>query len=350
MGTIGIVRPDGGVYGSLTTPDPVTLHGVIAGLADDGVTHLAFEASSHGLDQRRLDGVALKAAAFTTLGRDHLDYHPSVDHYLAAKRRLFDTLLPEGAGAVINMDDAHAKDILEAARARRQAIISIGQSENATLQLLSSEPRGFAQQIRFRHDGQDGTATLNLIGTYQASNALTAAGLALACGEPPAEVFAVLEDLTGVCGRLEVAGEAYGATIVIDYAHKPDALAAALDALRPFVRNRLISVFGCGGDRDPGKRPIMGQISAERADVTIVTDDNPRTEDAAAVRAAILRAAPDAEEIPDRFEAIASAISRAREGDVVLIAGKGHETGQIVGDQILPFSDHEAVAAVLREF
>ncbi|MGI9426957.1 MAG: UDP-N-acetylmuramoyl-L-alanyl-D-glutamate--2,6-diaminopimelate ligase [Hyphomicrobiaceae bacterium] len=350
MGTIGIVRPDGGVYGSLTTPDPVTLHGVIAGLADDGVTHLAFEASSHGLDQRRLDGVVLKAAAFTNLGRDHLDYHPTVEHYLAAKRRLFDTLLPEGAAAVINSDDPHAQEFLEAARQRKQSVLTVGHADGTSLQLLASEPSGFTQQIRFSHGGREHTATLNLIGTYQASNALMAAGLALACDEEPAAVFAALHELAGVSGRLEVVGEAHGATIVVDYAHKPDALSAALDALRPFAPGRLISVFGCGGDRDPGKRPIMGRISADKADLTIITDDNPRTEDPAAVRAAILGSAPGAEEIPDRFEAIASAISRARPGDVVLIAGKGHETGQIVGDKVLPFSDHEAVAAVLREF
>ena len=350
LGTIGIVRPDGGVYGSLTTPDPVTLHGVIAGLADDGVSHLAFEASSHGLDQRRLDGVRLAAAAFTNLGRDHLDYHPTVEHYLAAKLRLFDTLLPEGAAAVVNADDRHAVEIAQIAGQRGLRHLSVGAHPEATLCLISSLPDGFGQNITFAHGGAEHSARLGLIGTYQASNALLAAGMALATGEDPEQVFASLETLQGVTGRLEVAGEVHGATIVIDYAHKPDALASALTALRPFVSGRLINVFGCGGDRDPGKRPIMGRISAEQADITIVTDDNPRTEDAEQIRDAILEAVPDADEIPDRYEAIATAIAMARQGDVVLIAGKGHETGQIVGTQTLPFSDHEAVAAVMREF
>lgn len=350
LGTIGIVRPDGGVYGSLTTPDPVTLHGVIAGLADDGVTHLAFEASSHGLDQRRLDGVRLAAAAFTNLGRDHLDYHPTVEHYLAAKLRLFDTLLPEGAAAIINADDRHAVAIAELATERRLRLYSVGAHPDATLCLISSVPDGFGQNITFAYGGAEFTVRLGLIGTYQASNALLAAALALSTGEAPERVFASLETLQGVMGRLEVVGEVHGATIVIDYAHKPDALESALAALRPFVSGRLINVFGCGGDRDPGKRPIMGRISAEKADVTIVTDDNPRTEDAEQIRSQILEAAPAAQEIPDRYEAIVTAIAMAREGDVVLIAGKGHETGQIVGTETLPFSDHEAVAAVRREF
>ncbi len=350
VGTIGIVRPDGGVYGSLTTPDPVTLHGVLAGLADDGVTHVAFEASSHGLDQRRLDGVRLTAGAFTNLGRDHLDYHPSVEHYLQAKLRLFDTLLPEGAGAVVNIDDPNAARILDIAAARNQQAWTVGRGGDAMLQLIETQPEGFGQQMTIAYDGQSFDKRLNLIGTYQASNALVAAGLALATGERPEQVFAALEDLTGVSGRLEVVGTLRGATVVIDYAHKPDALAAALAALRPFVGGRLINVFGCGGDRDPGKRAIMGQLSADHADVTIVTDDNPRSEDAAKIRAEILAAAPGAREVGDRYEAIATALAMAGDGDVVLIAGKGHETGQIIGDQTVPFSDHEAVGAIMREF
>ena len=350
MGTIGIVKPDGGVYGSLTTPDPVTLHGVIAGLADDGVTHLAFEASSHGLDQRRLDGVRLCAGAFTNLGRDHLDYHPTVEHYLAAKLRLFDTLLPEGAAAVVNIDDKHSDAVMAACQAQKLEILTVGQQALARLQLLSAVPDGFAQDIEFAFNGRAHQCKLNLMGTYQASNALVAAGLALSLGNEPDAVFEQLEQLRGVTGRLEVVGEVHGATIVIDYAHKPDALDAALTALRPFVTNRLVSVFGCGGDRDPGKRPIMGQISQEKADLTIITDDNPRTEAPEAIRAEILLTAKDATEIGDRYMAIATAISQAQPGDVILIAGKGHETGQIVGDEVLSFSDYEAVAAILREY
>ncbi len=349
MGTIGIVKPDGGVYGSLTTPDPVTLHGVIAGLADDGVTHLAFEASSHGLDQRRLDGVKLRAGAFTNLGRDHLDYHPTTEHYLAAKLRLFDTLLPEGSAAIVNIDDAHSEAVLAAAKTCNLDILTVG-SGQADLQLLSATPDGFAQDIEFSYRGTTYQSHLGLMGTYQASNVLVAAGFALSLGYEPASVFAQLEQLQGVTGRLEVVGEIHGATVVIDYAHKPDALDAALTALRPFVMNRLISVFGCGGDRDPGKRAIMGKISHDKADLTIITDDNPRSEEPEAIRAEILAAAPDAEEVGDRYAAIATAISQAQPGDVVLIAGKGHETGQIVGDDVLSFSDHEAVAAVLREY
>ena len=323
LGTIGIVRPDGGVYGSLTTPDPVTLHGVIAGLADDNVTHLAFEASSHGLDQRRLDGVALAAGAFTNLGRDHLDYHPTVEHYLTSKLRLFDTLLPEGAGAVVNVDDANADRITEIAGRRNLRLLTVGAKAGANLQLVSSRPQGFGQAVVFQHDGREYMVELSLIGTYQASNALIASGMAIATGEAAEAVFETLNALQGVVGRLEVVGEIHGATIVIDYAHKPDALESALIALRPFVAGRLINVFGCGGDRDPGKRPLMGRISTERADVTIVTDDNPRSEDPEQVRRAILAAAPQATEIGDRYEAIVTAIAMARPGDVVLIAGKG---------------------------
>ena len=287
---------------------------------------------------------------FTNLGRDHLDYHPTVEHYLAAKLRLFDTLLPEGAAAVVNADDQHAVAIAQIASQRGLQFYSVGAHPESTLCLISSVPDGFGQNVTFAKGGTEYSARLSLIGTYQASNALLAAGMALATGEETEQVFASLETLQGVTGRLDVAGEVHGATIVIDYAHKPDALASALKALRPFVSGRLINVFGCGGDRDPGKRPIMGRISAELADITIVTDDNPRTEDAEQIRTAILEAVPDADEIPDRYEAIATAIATARPGDVVLIAGKGHETGQIVGTDTLPFSDHEAVAAVMREF
>ncbi|MGI9520202.1 MAG: UDP-N-acetylmuramoyl-L-alanyl-D-glutamate--2,6-diaminopimelate ligase [Hyphomicrobiaceae bacterium] len=350
LGTIGIIRSDGEHYGSLTTPDPVTLHRVLARLAEDGLTHLAFEASSHGLDQRRLDGVELSAAAFTNLGRDHLDYHSTMDDYLSSKLRLFDTLLPEGAGVVVNADDANAMAIAAIAARRRLALLRIGRGSTADIKLDLSQPEGFGQTINFWYGGREHSKYLDLIGAYQAINALTAAGLALAVGEAPDEVFAALEVLKCVPGRLDVVGQIHGATIVIDYAHKPDALMSALEALRPFVSGRLINVFGCGGDRDPGKREIMGQISADHADVTIVTDDNPRTEDPTVIRRSILQRAPAAQEIPDRYEAIAAAISMAAEGDVVLIAGKGHETGQIIGSETLSFSDHEAVAAILREF
>ncbi len=349
IGTIGIIKPDGSIYGSLTTPDPVSLHLELAGLADQGVSHLAFEASSHGLDQRRLDGVEIKAAAFTNLGRDHLDYHPSVEAYFHAKQRLFDVLLPDDGCAVINADTPEAQAITDICRSRGLQMIRVGVGRDNELQLTAQKPEEFGQSLTIAFGSQTFEVALPLIGRYQGSNAMLAAGLALAVGEQPASVFAAMNVLQGVRGRLEVVSNVRGATIVIDYAHKPDALEAALDALRPFVTGKLVCVFGCGGDRDRGKRPIMGEISANKADVTIVTDDNPRNEDPAAVRAEILQRCPGAIEIGDRYEAIGHAMMQLQPGDVLLIAGKGHETGQIIADQVLPFSDHDAVEAVSLE-
>jgi UDP-N-acetylmuramoyl-L-alanyl-D-glutamate--2,6-diaminopimelate ligase len=356
IGTIGVVEPDGSVYGALTTPDPVTLHAELRRLADQGVTHLAFEASSHGLDQRRLDGTRVKAAAFTNLGRDHLDYHPTVEHYLAAKLRLFDTLLPgpgdeNGPGtAVVDAAQPEAARIVEIAARRGLNLLRTGRAENADLRLISATPERGGQRLQVRYGETDNEILLPLIGDYQATNALLAAGLAIAVGERADAAFAALEVVRGVRGRLEMVAEVNGAKVVIDYAHKPDALAAALDALRPLTSGRLICVFGCGGDRDRGKRPQMGRISAEKADLTIVTDDNPRSEDPTAIRAEIMASCPDAEEIGDRYQAIAHAMMQLAPGDVLVIAGKGHETGQIVGDQTLPFSDHDAVEAIRMEF
>lgn len=348
VGTIGIVKPDGGVYGSLTTPDPVTLHKTLAELAHEGVTHLAFEASSHGLDQHRLDGVKLTAAGFTNLGRDHLDYHPSVEHYLDAKLRLFRDLLQPGQTAVINIDDGYAGPVVEAARERGLQVATVGR-DGEMLKLVDVTLDGFAQRLTIQHHGRSYHIRLPLLGTYQASNALVAAGLAIAAGEDAARVIPALEHIAGVRGRLDIVGEARGGLAAVDYAHKPEALAAVLDALRPFASGKLICVFGCGGDRDRGKRPIMGRIAVDKADVVIVTDDNPRTEQPAAIRAEILAAAPSATEIGDRAEAITAAVTMMGQGDVVVVAGKGHETGQIVGDRVLPFSDHEALAAALDQ-
>jgi UDP-N-acetylmuramoyl-L-alanyl-D-glutamate--2,6-diaminopimelate ligase len=348
LGTIGVVKPDGGVYGSLTTPDPVTLHKTLADLAGEGVTHLAFEASSHGLDQHRLDGVRIKAAAFTNLGRDHLDYHPTIDAYLAAKLRLFRDLLEPGQPAVVQADDAVSAVVIAAARERGSRLLTVG-TKGEALRLVSAHAEGFAQVLEIAHVGGVVRVRLPLPGAYQASNALVAAGLAMAAGEETGAVLRSLASLKGVKGRLEIVGEANGGLAVVDYAHKPEALAAALDALRPFATGRLICVFGCGGDRDKGKRPIMGRLAVERADVTIVTDDNPRSERPEAIRAEILTGATGAREIGDREAAIRAAAGMLGKGDVVLIAGKGHETGQIIGDRILPFSDHEAVAAVLAD-
>jgi UDP-N-acetylmuramoyl-L-alanyl-D-glutamate--2,6-diaminopimelate ligase len=348
IGTIGLVSDKREVYGSLTTPDPVALHRELDTLAKEGVTHLAIEASSHGLDQHRLDGVDIAVGGFTNISRDHLDYHPSMADYLAAKLRLFTDLVGRRGAAVINVDHEHAEAVVSCAKQRRLRLLTVGR-KGTGIRLLENRIDGFAQMLHAVHAGNDYKLKLPLVGDFQVENALLAAGLVIAAGGEPAAAFAALTRLKGAKGRLELVGERNGASIFVDYAHKPDALAKALDALRPYVTGRLIVVFGAGGDRDPGKRPMMGQIAAAKADRVVVTDDNPRSEEAAAIRAAILQAAPGAVEIGDRGEAIRSAIAALARGDVLLIAGKGHETGQIVGKQVLPFSDHEAVAAALAE-
>jgi UDP-N-acetylmuramoyl-L-alanyl-D-glutamate--2,6-diaminopimelate ligase len=348
IGTIGLVTPWREVYGSLTTPDPVDLHRTLSELAEDGVTHLAIEASSHGLDQHRLDGVRVAAGAFTNLSRDHLDYHPTIEAYLAAKLRLFEALVMDGGSAVIDVDHEHAGAVTAAARKRGLRLITVG-AKGDGIRLFETAIDGFAQRLTVGHGGRIFKVRLPLVGAFQIENALVAAGLAIATGGEPSAVFAALSSLKGAKGRLDFAGEKNGAPIFIDYAHKPDALEKALVALRPYVTRRLIVAFGCGGNRDAGKRPLMGAIAVRHADRVIVTDDNPRNEKPAAIRAAILRAAPGAAEIGDRGEAIRTAIAALEPGDVLLIAGKGHESGQIVGDRILPFSDHEAVAAALQE-
>jgi UDP-N-acetylmuramoyl-L-alanyl-D-glutamate--2,6-diaminopimelate ligase len=348
MGTIGLVTPDAAVYGSLTTPDPVDLHRTLDEIAGAGVTHLAIEASSHGLDQHRLDGVRVTVASFTNLSRDHLDYHPTLAAYLAAKLILFERIVRPDGVAVIVADSAEAATVIAAARRRGLAVMTVGRAGDG-IRLVDAAIDGFAQTLRLAHGGKTHTVRLPLVGGFQVENALVAAGQAIASGGEPAAVFAALERLEGASGRLELVGRRNGAPIFVDYAHKPDALAKAIEALRPYVRRRLVVVFGAGGDRDHGKRPLMGAIAAEKADRVIVTDDNPRSEEPAAIRAAILAAAPGAIEIGDRRQAIRTAIDELAAGDVLLIAGKGHETGQIVGKQVFPFSDHEAVAAALEE-
>jgi UDP-N-acetylmuramoyl-L-alanyl-D-glutamate--2,6-diaminopimelate ligase len=347
IGTLGLISPDGEIAGSLTTPDPIRLHRTLDELAGDGVSHVALEASSHGLDQRRLDGVRVRIGAFTNLTRDHLDYHSSLEAYLSAKLRLFETLIAADGAAVIDADAAHSAAFVRAAQARRLTLVTVGRA-GADLRLLEARIDGLGQQLRLDHRGRNMTLRLPLVGHFQLENALLAAGIAMASGEDPGAVFAALEQLKGAKGRLELVARKNNATIFVDYAHKPDALAKALDALRAFARGRLVVVFGAGGDRDSGKRPLMGAIAAEKADRVIVTDDNPRSEDPAAIRAAILAAAPGAREIADRGAAIAAAIAELEPGDALLIAGKGHESGQIVGDRVRPFTDHEAVAAALR--
>jgi UDP-N-acetylmuramoyl-L-alanyl-D-glutamate--2,6-diaminopimelate ligase len=347
IGTVGVVSPKTENYGSLTTPDPVELHRTLDQLAGEGVTHLALEASSHGLDQHRLDGVRIAAGAFTNLSRDHLDYHHSLDAYLAAKLRLFDALIAKAGTAVIGVDDCYAGQVIGAARKRGLKIMTVGEHGDE-IKLVGGAIEGFAQRVVIAHDGQTYNIKLPLVGAFQVQNAAIAAGLAIATGAEPARVFGSLEKLTGAKGRLELVGTCNGAPIFIDYAHKPDAMAKALQALRPYATGNLLVVFGAGGDRDTGKRPIMGRIASENADRVIVTDDNPRSESASAIRAAILAAAPGAKEISDRAEAIRAGIAALKSGDVLLIAGKGHETGQIIGDMVVPFSDHDAVAAALQ--
>jgi len=346
MGTVGVVSDKTNTYGSLTTPDPIALHEMLDRLAGEGVTHLALEASSHGLDQYRLDGVRVAAGAFTNLSRDHLDYHPTIEAYLAAKMRLFGDLVVANGTAVIDTDDCYAGQAVDTAKKRGLKVITIGTKADG-IRLVSGRIDGFAQVVTLAHAGRDYQVRLPLVGDFQVHNVAVAAGLCIATGADPARVFASLGKLEGAKGRLELAGTRNGAPIFIDYAHKPDALQKALEALRPYTTGKLVVVFGAGGDRDKGKRPIMGRIAAASADRVIVTDDNPRSEQAAAIRAEILAEAKGAAEIGDRAEAIRSAIASLGKGDVLLIAGKGHETGQIVGDRVLPFSDHDAVAAVL---
>jgi UDP-N-acetylmuramoyl-L-alanyl-D-glutamate--2,6-diaminopimelate ligase len=349
IGTIGLVSPKRTIYGSLTTPDPIALHRQLDEIAGEGVTHLAFEASSHGLDQYRLDGVRINAGGFTNLSRDHMDYHPDVAHYLAAKLRLFELVAPDGA-AVISADHDCSPAVIDAARAKALRIITVGgkgDGRNEGIALVAAEIDGFAQKLTLEHRGRRYAVRLPLVGEFQIENALVAAGLAIGTGSDAQAVFAALEHLEGAKGRLERVGERNGAPIFVDYAHKPDALAKALQALRPYARRKLVVVFGAGGDRDAGKRPLMGEIAVANAASVIVTDDNPRSENPLTIRAAILQTAKGATDIGDRADAIRTAIASLQPGDALLVAGKGHETGQIVGDRVLPFSDHDAVAAAL---
>lgn len=350
LGTLGVITSTGASYGSLTTPDPITLHQTLARLAADGVTDLAMEASSHGIEQRRLDGVRLAAAAFTNFGRDHLDYHLTAEAYLAAKLRLFDTLLGPGRPAIVNVDSPEGARVAALAEQRGCRVLSVGRA-GRDVALVDAIPDGFGQRLTLRHRGRSVAIVLPLAGGFQVENALVAAGLAEALAGPERadDILDGLSRLTGVPGRLERVGEVNGALCVVDYAHKPEALAHVLAALRPFASGQLVCVFGCGGDRDRGKRPIMGRIAVQGADLAIVTDDNPRSERPEAIRAEILAAAPGAREIADRGEAIRTAVRGLRPGDVLVVAGKGHETGQIVGKETLPFSDHEAVRAAIAE-
>ena len=347
IGTLGVVTGAGTEYGTHTTPDPVAFHATLDRLARDGVTHAAVEASSQGLDQRRVDGLRLEAAAFTNLGRDHMDYHPTVEAYLDAKLRLFTTVLPQSGTAVVNMDGAGASDVLATAMARGQTLIRVGRA-GEEIRLVDLVPHDFRQRLAVVAFGKEREILLPLAGAFQSSNALVAAGLAVAAGIDADVAFGTLANLEGAPGRLELAGrKTNGAMIFVDYAHKPDALTLALQALRPMTEGRLIVVIGAGGNRDAGKRSLMGEAAARNADVVIVTDDNPRFENPAAIRRAIMAGAPGAIEIADRREAISRAVAMLGPGDILCVAGKGHESGQIVGERTIPFSDRAAVAAAL---
>ncbi len=333
-----------------TTPEPITLHRTLAAAASRGITHAAMEASSHGLDQRRLDGVVLRAAGFTNFTQDHLDYHHSFDAYFDAKSGLFARVLPEDGTAVINIDDERGVDMAAIAKARGQQVMTVGRA-GGDLHLAGQRMDATGQDIRLVYQGKVFQARLNLIGDFQADNVALAAGLVIACGAEPSHVFDTLPHLVTVRGRMQLAASREnGAAVFVDFAHTPDAIETALSAMRPHVMGRLIAIVGAGGDRDAGKRPLMGAAAAANADVVIVTDDNPRSEDPATIRAAVLGGCPDAMEVGDRAEAILRGVDMLEPGDALLIAGKGHETGQIVGDDVLPFDDAEqaslAVAAL----
>lgn len=324
-----------------TTPEPITLHRVLAQAAAGDVGFAAMEASSHGLEQRRLDGVHLRAAGFTNFTQDHLDYHANFDDYFGAKAGLFSRVLPEDGTAVINIDDPRGVDLVAIAKARGQEVLTVGR-DGADLNLKGQRFDATGQDILFSFRGRSFQSRLDLLGGFQAENVLLAAGLAIACGADPERVFEVLGELKTVRGRMQLAAtRANGAAVFVDYAHTPDAVATALKAMRPHVMGRLVAIVGAGGDRDAGKRPQMGRAATDNADMVFVTDDNPRSEDPALIRDMVMQGAPGATEVGDRAEAILRAVDALGPGDALLIAGKGHETGQIVGDDILPFDDAE---------
>lgn len=351
IGTMG-VQGDFEAKLAHTTPDPITLHRILAEAAAEGVTHAAMEASSHGLDQRRLDGVRVMAGAFTNFSQDHLDYHKNFDEYFAAKALLFTRILEAGDTAVINTDDPRGRQAAAIAEKHGQNLIAVGQNEDADLRILGQRYDATGQDLRFSVDGRPYLVRLPLIGGFQAENVLTAMGLAIASGDDAEAIISVLPQLTTVRGRMELAAvRENGAAVFVDYSHKPGALASALQSLRPHVMGRIVVVFGAGGDRDRLKRPLMGEVASQYADVVFVTDDNPRSEEPAAIRAEIMAGAgPDAIEVGDRAEAILRGVDALQPGDALLIAGKGHETGQIIGTDVFPFDDAEqasvAVAAL----
>ena len=349
MGTLGAIGPSGHIDLGHTTPDPVAIHATLQTLAQDGVPHAAMEASSHGLAQYRLDAVKLNAGAFTNQTQDHLDYHNTMDEYRAAKLRLFSALAPKGCPAVVNADSDQRLFFEEAAQEAGLKLISVGW-RGADLKIEELMPKATGQRLFLDWHGEKAAIDLPLIGEFQALNALTAAGRALAGGLDLQAVATGMSKLEPVKGRLEYVGETGdGAGVFVDYAHTPAGLDVLIRAARPHTAGRLVVVFGCGGDRDRGKRPLMGEVAAKHADHVIVTDDNPRSEDPASIRADVLAGVPNGVEIGDRGQAIHDAVRDLRKGDTLLIAGKGHETGQIIGDTVVPFSDQETATEALKE-
>lgn len=349
LGTLGVTLEGGRTDVGYTTPDAIRLHRSLDDIAAKGVTYLAMEASSHGLKQRRMDGVHVSLAGFTNLTQDHLDYHPDFEDYFAAKMRLFDALLSRGAPAVVDVDTEWGVKVADRCRSLGHDVMTVGWG-GRDLQLKEITPHPSAQDVRLSWKGAEHRVTLPLIGEFQTSNALLAAGLAIQSGVAADEAFAALGRLTGVPGRLELAATTKdGSPILVDYAHTPDGLDKLLRAARPHTRGRIILVFGAGGDRDPSKREKMGAVAQKLADDVIVTDDNPRSEDPARIRQAILKACPKASEIGDRSEAIYAAVEMLAPGDTLLIAGKGHETGQIVGDRVIAFDDRDAARRALKQ-
>ncbi|AWZ21192.1 UDP-N-acetylmuramoylalanyl-D-glutamate--2,6-diaminopimelate ligase [Roseovarius sp. TM1035] len=341
LGTTGVEGAYSAPLGH-TTPEPITLHRMLAKCEVAGVTHGAMEASSHGLAQRRLDGVHLMAAGFTNFTQDHLDYHASFDEYFAAKAGLFARVLPEDGVAVINIDDPRGAEMAAIATERGQDLITVGRAPGADLRLIAQRFDATGQVLRFEWEDEVNQLRLDLIGGFQAENVLLAAGLVIGAGADAEQVFEVLPDMRTVRGRMQLAATRdNGAAVFVDYAHTPDAVATAIKALRPHVMGRLIAIVGAGGDRDRAKRPLMGQAAAAHADRVIVTDDNPRSENPASIRAAVMQGCPKATDVGDRAEAILRGVDALGPGDALLICGKGHETGQIVGDDVLPFNDVE---------
>jgi UDP-N-acetylmuramoyl-L-alanyl-D-glutamate--2,6-diaminopimelate ligase len=347
VGTLGAIGPKGRIDLGFTTPDPISLHATLQGLANEGITHIAMESSSHALDQRRMHGVRLAAGGFSNLTQDHLDYHLTMDGYRAAKLRLFTDLLAPGQPAIVNADAIEAQAFEEAAKAKGLDLKLVGWRGDY-LKIVELWPKPASQRVDLRYENKTYPVEIPLIGEFQALNAVMAAGFALSLGEKPEVVFEGLAALKTVKGRMEhIGGTAEGAHVFVDYAHTPDGLDVLLRAARPHAPGRIILVFGCGGDRDKTKRPLMGALGAKYGDIVIVTDDNPRTENADTIRKEVLVGCPDALEIGDRGEAIRKGVALLQKGDCLLIAGKGHETGQLVNGVVLPFSDQETAAEAL---